>query len=679
MLIGIIAIVSSLFISANALFWQVAILGFIFGLIYISSLSIMFGKLASWTNDIKERFAWGLLFSLASASLIGAILFYLSSWDKSMIIGFTIFLPIAVFIITKDKINSTESDPNYFIARSTLFVVSVLMLFAYLYLNPITQAVRTPWNILMPNALILYALVILSFIYLAKKSIEIVWLILLGIATWSLLNISFPLTFGFDPWIHQATEKILDTTGTISPKPFYYVGQYSLVVWLKTIINLPIILIDRWLIIIAGSIAWALTFYNISKTFISDKRWLILISSTSLVFTWPIFTTTNPHHLSLMWSLLTIGLLAIKNKYLVPWWIIFAFGLCALFTHPLIGIPVILSLFIFWYSERKGQSAFIKITSILALFLAIPLAFLVLGNFGTTALSAQLHNNFISGLESIGSSFTASVRWKSYINLPDLIYLAVNFLPLIFLALATWGFIKIKNLEPYWKMFVLVFSVLTLSYVLMKLFFTFPTLPINEQGFYTERLWQLGLLWLWPLVMMAIYSIWQRVSAGGAGNQAKLQIFLAFGLIAGFYITYPRHDTYHKDTGYNTTPADIEAVNLINQDAGNVKYIVLANQAVSAAALNEFGFNKYYKNNFYYPLPTGSNPLYQVYLEAMEKNGPYKNVVEKAASISGVNVVYLIINNYWADSEKLMKIATENSANTFSTADKSVNVFRYNY
>ena len=146
-----------------------------------------------------------------------------------------------------------------------------------------------------------------------------------------------------------------------------------------------------------------------------------------------------------------------------------------------------------------------------------------------------------------------------------------------------------------------------------------------------------------------------------------------------FYLTYPRHDSYHKDTGYNTTPADIEAVNLIARDAGSTPYVVLANQAVSAAALHEYGFSKYYNGNFYYPLPTGSNPLYPIFLEAAETNGPYYDVVIKASQQFHVSTIYLVLNHYWGDAKRLNTIANEESSKHFYTSDNSVSVFRYNY
>ena len=61
------------------------------------------------------------------------------------------------------------------------------------------------------------------------------------------------------------------------------------------------------------------------------------------------------------------------------------------------------------------------------------------------------------------------------------------------------------------------------------------------------------------------------------------------------YLSYPRFDHYHNSRGFSVGRADINAVRWINDHAENDDYIVLANQQVSAAAIREFGFKKYFK------------------------------------------------------------------------------------
>jgi hypothetical protein len=52
------------------------------------------------------------------------------------------------------------------------------------------------------------------------------------------------------------------------------------------------------------------------------------------------------------------------------------------------------------------------------------------------------------------------------------------------------------------------------------------------------------------------------------------------------------HKAYFNSRGYSVSAADIKAVNWINENA-KTDFIVLSNQQVGAASLNQFGFKKY--------------------------------------------------------------------------------------
>jgi hypothetical protein len=69
---------------------------------------------------------------------------------------------------------------------------------------------------------------------------------------------------------------------------------------------------------------------------------------------------------------------------------------------------------------------------------------------------------------------------------------------------------------------------------------------------------------------------------------------LAFMLLASVYASYPRFDNYYNSRGYSTGEADITSVKRAEERADGEKYIALANQQVSAAALHEFGFHNRY-------------------------------------------------------------------------------------
>ena len=153
-------------------------------------------------------------------------------------------------------------------------------------------------------------------------------------------------------------------------------------------------------------------------------------------------------------------------------------------------------------------------------------------------------------------------------------------------------------------------------------------------------------------------------------------VLIAFFVTASHYFSYPRFDNYFNSHGFSTSPSDIKAVRIIDEMGGDNNYIVLANQQVSAAALSEFGFKKYYKNDiFYYPIPTAS-PLYQYYLKmAYEK--PDKKTALAAADSVGADKVFFVINKYWTKFPKIADEAKEEADEWKEVDNGQVFIFTY--
>ena len=141
------------------------------------------------------------------------------------------------------------------------------------------------------------------------------------------------------------------------------------------------------------------------------------------------------------------------------------------------------------------------------------------------------------------------------------------------------------------------------------------------------------------------------------------------------YLSYPRFDKNHNSHGISTGIYDIEATKWI-EDNNKRQYIVLANQQVSAAALKNYGFNKYFSNNiFYYPIPT-SGPLYQYYLD-MVYDRPSKENATKAMDLLNINEAYFILNKYWWAFPKLLDEAKLEADSFVEFGDGEVYVFKY--
>ncbi len=674
------SLIVALILGLNRELWHNQILALVTGFLYLGLVSLIVGRLIKWTTLVWEKILWGLLIVLAATAVLGSAIFYLYNFADWFFYSWLLLLPLVSFFNKPEKLVIIKTYDWKF--KSILLTAALIVLLIVLYLNQITIAVRSPWQMLPALLLIVYGLLVATFIIVSRGKSSVGWLIPLTLGTWLLLPVVFPLVYGFDPWIHQASEKILQTTGAITPKPMYYLGQYVNVVWLSNLLSLPITLIDKWLLPILASLVGAVSWLTFTKSFIKNNPRILLITSLALIFPWSIFTITTPQGLANLWALAVIMLLATKylNKN-IPWWPILLLAAACIFTHPLPGLPLWLIILLSWLIQKSGAiMIWPKILTALAIVLVIPAAFLFFSQLTTSGASVELTGNLVNGLKHLTEQILASLpAIPAYIDLVDFVYFWTSFLTLGFLFLAAWGLYQTNLIYPKLKLFAFYFALLASSFVLMTLFLSFPYLVNHEQNFYTQRIWDLSLLFLWPLVLIGIYDLWQKIWNKGETARLILLLGVITNFTCAFYLSYPRHDLYHKDTGYNTTTTDIAAVKLIDNDAANLPYVVLANQAVSAAALAEFGFAHYYSGNLYYPLPTGTNPLYQVFLKAAEQDVPRREVIKQAYEISGVNRVYLVLNQYWADFDKLTQVAQNEANASLPTLNGYLKIYRYDF
>ena len=65
------------------------------------------------------------------------------------------------------------------------------------------------------------------------------------------------------PFIHQVTENAIWQNGFILPKPFYYLGQYSIVIFLAHLLQISVELIDKLLLPLLLAISLPYMIYSL--------------------------------------------------------------------------------------------------------------------------------------------------------------------------------------------------------------------------------------------------------------------------------------------------------------------------------------------------------------------------------------------------------------------------------
>lgn len=696
-LILIVGLVGNLFV------WESRLLGWTFGPAYLIFCSLIIGFTLFKYRTTIFKIIYGFFFLSAGISFFGAIIYYFYKLNDLTIAALIICIPLIILPFlrygnhpeTKQDFNPIQINPH--LLRTTLLIAAFIFLeiinLRYLLGAGTTEAIRTPWKILPFNFFLNYfaaSLVLLWFILKSQK--EGLNLILISIHTFltvSLILFVYKIGYGFDPFIHQATEKIIASQGFILPKPFYYLGQYSLVVLLAKILFMPVEWIDKLILPVFISLILPVTIYFSLKPFNIKNQvpGASLPALLILVLPFTTFIATTPQGLANFCLLIIIflSLIALRHEFHIfyLWFLAFA----TLLIHPLAGLPALIFVFFLtlfrFFKKQEGIFEFIRhllfFTAFILGALAIPLLFLFAILFfkdSTTIFSLETIESSKNILEVI--DWNLPVWINHFQPLYDLIYTYGKNIPFILLTIGLIGYGLIKKQLSSSIVYLMAFLAMIINYICMKLFIGFPSLIKYEQNIFSERILEISFYFLIPLFLFALYKFFQKLEKN-ASHLLKIFFTTFFALILTFslYYSYPKDDgeDYHIDRGYSVSNSDIAAVHMIAQNAGKEDYIVLSNQMVGAAAIREFGFKKYYGQNFYYSIPTGY-PLYQYYLR-MVYNTPSRATIAEAANLVNVNLVYFVINQYWTDSKKIIEKTKTTADEWFDIDNGKVWIFKY--
>ena len=140
------------------------------------------------------------------------------------------------------------------------FLALEIGLFGLLAGNQTIGLLRSPWHALEPTFFAAYTLatmLLFYFIWTAKKLRTAVFFSTMHVfLTCSIVAILYPLGFGFDAFIHRASESWILAHGSILPKTPYYIGQYALVAFLIRTTAIPLFFVDIFLVPVLAAISF---------------------------------------------------------------------------------------------------------------------------------------------------------------------------------------------------------------------------------------------------------------------------------------------------------------------------------------------------------------------------------------------------------------------------------------
>lgn len=670
----------------NAFGPQSAVLGFVLA----GSVTLLAGSLCgpfflpsrpSWMQTIT-----GSTIFVSILSITGSLIYYFGNVTQLSLVLAVIVLAASSAIIGKHSDTSTtESEhkkplPGVVLAIGGI-VIALAAWWSAILTTRVFDSIRSPWDQLDPTIVIaiIVAVMVLSVITRATRG-RAAAAPLTAAIFFSMIAIGFtlyPLGYGFDPFIHRATIAHIAEYGTITPKPFYYIGQYALELIGVHVFALPLQLVDRLLVpvlstlLLTGSAAIGFR-VMLKKDGETALLALLLLPLAS-------FIVTTPQSLAYVFTgaLLLLSLPRLQGDPKTPLHTLGILGLAALVIHPLAGIPALiyfgfLVILALPLNSRIASGTLLGIAAILG-SIALPLVFIIQAHSAGLAVNIDPGNLFeFSRLQLDGFLENRNNTWL------DGLYLFISnqlWILLLLALLGAWTAVK-HGAKKQLLLPLLAVVVWLINFWILGTALEFEFLIEYERANYANRLIVIASLFTLPLAGVAIAGAYNHLKNKPRALSIGLTVLLGLMVGANTYGTYPRHDNYARSSGFNVADVDIDAVYAIDDIGGEQDYIVLANQAVSAAALESFGFKTYYNEDiFYYPIPTGGE-LYNSFLE-MTENEPTREAAYDAMDLAGVDLAFFVVNDYWWQSEKIREHAKLEADDWFSVGDGAVTVFIY--
>ncbi len=577
-----------------------------------------------------------------------------------------------------------------------LFLLSTAAFSGLLFFNlnemNVVNGVRSFWPLMNSASWLLFVGAMFSIIISTLKYPHSNWTLLnwmIGIFVLvSTALIVFPLGYGFDGFIHRATENYIIEHGSISPKPLYYSGQYGLLTFASLLTRIPLDFLDTIALPFLTALFLPLAMFVFGKKAAPQNPIfgflaIILLPLAS-------FIATTPQGLGNLWVLITGFLIATlnllnlsKKQFLILATPPIVFTLC---LHPISGIPLfIFGVLMFLYQAQKDETlSFIKKTFIglIAVFgsMALPALFVLrcLMNGEKLHLPNMLNTLFLfkNDLFSLFSNLTS---WEHLFLNTSSILSVLNILGLVLLSII--GYKHIKNKHVY----LLTTGMILLTYLSLLFLVDFSFLISYETRSYADRLLPILIYLISPMIFVGIIHVIEKMNGSPKFLKTAGVLVLVLFVVSNWFNTYPRDDAFVRNGGFTVSSSDIKTVQAI-ADTKSSSYVVLANQNIGAAALKTFGFFHYYGSVFAYPIPT-VDPLYQIFLE-MNENPTRENAIKAAdlantecqktnCSLEPIKDVFFAVPVWWWQSGKIVETAKTNADHWFVVDDSAVTIFQY--
>lgn len=573
-----------------------------------------------------------------------------------------------------------------------LFAVGVVLLFA----ARTTATTLGPWEVVKPIffAIVATQALVLLMIARDKRTPLTAFYCATGAyigMTTAVTAIVYPLGFGFDPILHRAAETVIATQGFIDPRTFYYGGHYGLVTTLSSALSVAPAMIDRFIVPLLAALSIPVIAYR-TFLFAASKQGS-RIGTTIIALALPIVSlgSGTPWGYAMLLTIITIlaSILLQFHKNKTSLALLSLSTLSLLAVHPLAGLPVGCIAVASVITAFRTLSVWGKIGIVCVAALSLPAAFIANSLVSPQLPVSLMRPDIASVISALVSKFTP--HWGYRFNAPlDLAYLFIQNSPIFLLLFGSIGSLSLLRSrsdlnQRIGTILALGAGAMLASFIILRGFLSFPSLPEYEQAIYPDRMAEIAFIFLLIAATYALQKIMRFISVSSSAFFTLIFfLFVSIAAATHVYASYPRNDAYTPYHGYTLAKSDIDAVRWIAAHAGNEEYIVMANQVVAAASIQEFGFFRYYPiqtaagavEQFYYPIPTGS-PLSALYREMLAD--PSRSVIERAMRLVGVTRAYFVVNRYEPRFRTIIEHAKKDANDMYVIGDDTATILFYRF
>ncbi len=554
-----------------------------------------------------------------------------------------------------------------------IFLFQAILL-TFLILIRTDAPLVSPWMILPSMGFFCFCAASFSLLFLQQSERSYFFTVMQVFLAVGVSVIVFGIGFGFDPFIHRAAEEALITTGHVLPTSLLYSGQYALIGGLHYLTGLSVRIIDIWLLPVLTSFFLPAALYiglrdgwKVREE-VARMGWV-----TAFFLPFALFTFTVPFAFTYVgFAALLFLFPLVKDRSWALLLLLFTFVL--IFFHPLLAVPsfvFVLSAALYYRLDHQAGKALVLLGLIVSVATAVPLLlFLYQRGAGVAVDVTALITNIFSFLSLFAnpfSSYDPNILWTYNLH-----YAFRYWQPMVLLLVSVPAFFLLKRNKHEGRLLLgLMLGMFLLMYGVSTLF-VYKDIIDHEQMEFALRLLQAFYCIPIPLIALFLERTYEH----------KMVRYVTLGALAllatsSWYFSYPQYNAKYPSYSPSVSADDIAAVHFMDERSAGEPYLVLSHQMTSAAALQEYGFYRYYKlkgeNILWYAIPTGG-PLYSFYLGLITTGdaSPLQGLMAE----TDTEKIFLAMPSYWNWNQELLDKLTA-GADRVTRMNKEITIYEF--